>query len=320
MKLKKLTAALIAAAMSFTMAVTASAKVETVTYDDTEILKECASQSYTSSSNFTISNVVSQSTVLFDSATADRFFSADDDMRSYLEKSIDKKIPVFNCVSTTDITYTDGLGKMGAPAGLFYLSAVWELNGTLNNENVSYKSKYWNYKDIYDFMMSSSGGENPEISDSKEEGKKSLLAFGTTQTVSGTESYLFIYQPMSVSVSPMPCLAFIVNLYDNEEATTKTTEKVTTPKLSAPIVKSTVSGDKVKLTWNKVENAEAYRVYLYNSETGKYVKQAAVSGTQKTFKNMSKGTYKFKVVAVTKNALGKYINHTASKACTAKVK
>lgn len=321
MKLKRLTAAFIAIAMTLTLAVTASAKAETVTYDDTEIIKECASPSYTSSSTFTISNVVSQSTVLFDSATVDRFFTSDDTLRNYLEQSINKKIPVFNCVSTTDITYLNGLGKMGAPNGLLYISAVLELNGTLKSENISYKNKYWNYNNIYGFMMSSSGGEKPEISDSKEDGKQSLYAFGTTQTVSGTGSYLYIYQPMSPSVNPIPCLVFIVNLYDSEEAATKTTEKDESQKLSAPIVKSEVSkSGNIKLTWDKIDGADGYRVYLYDTNTSKYVKQAAVSGTQKTFKNTDKGTYKFKVVAITKNASGKYINQTASKACSVKVK
>lgn len=95
----------------------------------------------------------------------------------------------------------------------------------------------------------------------------------------------------------------------------------TTTKLAAPKgIKGTVSEDKITLKWNKVSGAKAYRVYKYNSKTGKYVKYKDVTGTTCTVTGLKAGTsYKFKVYALTSKN-GKYVQHKASKVVSYKTK
>lgn len=57
-----------------------------------------------------------------------------------------------------------------------------------------------------------------------------------------------------------------------------------------------VSSTSIKLTWNAVKGADAYRVYLYNEKTKAYEKCITLKGgTSYTFKNLSSGTYKYKI-------------------------
>lgn len=92
-----------------------------------------------------------------------------------------------------------------------------------------------------------------------------------------------------------------------------------TEKTAALALKATANGSKVTLTWNKVEGADAYRVYVYNAKTGKYKKIATVSGTKKTITGLASGKYKYKVAAVEKKD-GKYKNMETSKAASVTVK
>lgn len=46
--------------------------------------------------------------------------------------------------------------------------------------------------------------------------------------------------------------------------------------------------------------AYGYRVYEYDSKSGKYKQIAFISGSKKTIKGLSKGTHKYKVVPVAK--------------------
>ena len=73
-------------------------------------------------------------------------------------------------------------------------------------------------------------------------------------------------------------------------------------KLAAPTgLKATVSGTTVKLTWNAVNGADAYRVYKFDSESGEYKTLKNVSGTSTSVKNLAKGTYNFRVAAIVKS-------------------
>jgi|GEM_PF-3271256 len=89
--------------------------------------------------------------------------------------------------------------------------------------------------------------------------------------------------------------------------------------LPAPTgIKTAATANSVKLSWNKVTNASAYRIYAYNSSTGKYVAYKNVAGTSYTVKNLKVGTYKFKVAALYKS--GKtYTAQKQSGVITAKV-
>ena len=59
---------------------------------------------------------------------------------------------------------------------------------------------------------------------------------------------------------------------------------------------SKISADSITLTWDDAGDAEGYRVYRYNSETGKYGYLGTVSDTTYTDKNLQAGTeYRYKV-------------------------
>ena len=63
------------------------------------------------------------------------------------------------------------------------------------------------------------------------------------------------------------------------------------------------STSSIKLTWKKVTGADGYRVYQYNSKTGKYKTLKTLTGTTYTVKNLKAGTsYKFAVKAYTKDS------------------
>ena len=65
-------------------------------------------------------------------------------------------------------------------------------------------------------------------------------------------------------------------------------------------VSASQSTDYIKLTWKKVTGATGYRVYQYNSSTGKYKTLKTLTGTSYTVKNLKAGTtYKFAVKAYT---------------------
>lgn len=71
--------------------------------------------------------------------------------------------------------------------------------------------------------------------------------------------------------------------------------------------------DYVKLSWSKVTGATGYRVYQYNSKTGKYEALKTLTSTSYTVKKLKAGTsYKFAVKAYTKDD-GETIWASASK-------
>lgn len=76
-------------------------------------------------------------------------------------------------------------------------------------------------------------------------------------------------------------------------------------RLEAPKLTAKASSGKIKLSWTEIDGAYRYRVYLYNSETGKYTRIKTTSKTSCTIKSAKKGAaYKFKVCAVKKTESG----------------
>ena len=76
----------------------------------------------------------------------------------------------------------------------------------------------------------------------------------------------------------------------------------------------------VRLTWSKVKGADAYRVYMYNSESDEYEIYKTVTGTSCEVKFLTAGhKYKFKVAALKKNGK-KYSVQTKSSPLTVKTK
>lgn len=92
-------------------------------------------------------------------------------------------------------------------------------------------------------------------------------------------------------------------------------------KLPAP---ENVSGEAEKkqivLTWDKVEGAVGYRVYIYDSVTGKYKSYKSVKGTKCTVTDLESGTeYSFRVTALDVSG-GKYVPGKASSAVSVTTK
>ena len=89
-------------------------------------------------------------------------------------------------------------------------------------------------------------------------------------------------------------------------------EKLPAPE-SLKVSKKTDSS--VTLKWSKVEGADKYAVYQYNSKTKKYVKIKSVSKTSCTVADLDSDTkYQFKVAALVKGKDGKYTAQTLSEA------
>lgn len=77
----------------------------------------------------------------------------------------------------------------------------------------------------------------------------------------------------------------------------------------------------VRVNWNKASNAEGYRVYLYNSQKGKYIKYKDVKSTTIRLSGLTAGKiYKFKVKGYAKNTNGSLTFGTASAKKTAVTK
>ncbi|MDE5992509.1 MAG: fibronectin type III domain-containing protein [Oscillospiraceae bacterium] len=67
----------------------------------------------------------------------------------------------------------------------------------------------------------------------------------------------------------------------------------------APSVTAEAASDSVVLKWKKVDNADAYRVMIYNSEKNKYETYKTAYGKSCTITGLSSGTqYKFKIVSL----------------------
>lgn len=86
-------------------------------------------------------------------------------------------------------------------------------------------------------------------------------------------------------------------------------------KLSAPEnVKGGAGTDNVVLTWDKVEGAAGYRVYMYDAASGKYKPYKSVKGSKCTVSGLESGTeYSFRVAALDGSG-GKYVPGKASEA------
>lgn len=100
-----------------------------------------------------------------------------------------------------------------------------------------------------------------------------------------------------------------------------TVSAASSKKLAAPksLKVSKKTNSSVTLKWSKVEGADKYAVYQYNSKTKKYVKIKSVSKTTYTVKGLDSGTkYQFKVAALVKGKDGKYAEQTKSDAKSVK--
>lgn len=98
------------------------------------------------------------------------------------------------------------------------------------------------------------------------------------------------------------------------------TAEAASSKLAAPsyVLCSKKSSDSAELMWGSVSGADAYRIYMYNASSKKYVSYKTVKGTSYTVTGLKPGkSYSFKVAALKKSG-GKYV--AGKKSETVKVK
>ncbi|MDE6762073.1 MAG: fibronectin type III domain-containing protein [Oscillospiraceae bacterium] len=78
--------------------------------------------------------------------------------------------------------------------------------------------------------------------------------------------------------------------------------------------KTSKTGSSVTLTWNEVEGAALYKVYMYNNETGKFTKYKDVKNPKCRVSGLEANTkYRFKVVVYTEDSDGKQVKGATSK-------
>ena len=109
-------------------------------------------------------------------------------------------------------------------------------------------------------------------------------------------------------------------LFEDDASTTTTTKPATSVngKLPAPTgLTAEKTSTKIVIKWDEVDGADAYRVYMRNSKTGKYEKYKTVKGEQCTVTDIQNNKeYKF-IVAALDVVNGKYVAGTNSAAVTA---
>lgn len=78
--------------------------------------------------------------------------------------------------------------------------------------------------------------------------------------------------------------------------------------------KTSKTSSSVTLTWNEVEGAALYKVYMYNDETGKFTKYKDVKNPKCRISGLEANTkYRFKVAVYTEDADGKQVKGAVSK-------
>lgn len=94
--------------------------------------------------------------------------------------------------------------------------------------------------------------------------------------------------------------------------TAKTDEKLPAPRN----IRAKKSANKITLTWDAVEGADGYRVYMYNEATQKYDVYKSVKSAKCTFSGITGGaSYKFKIAALERSG-DKYSEGTLTKELT----
>ncbi len=133
------------------------------------------------------------------------------------------------------------------------------------------------------------------VYDGKDKTPKVTVKTSEGKTLKEGKHYTVTYPEKRSSVGDYKVTVEFKGNYSGKK---KLTFKIRTGVSSSLTAKSYVNF--VKLTWKKVEGANGYRVYVYNSETKKYEKYADTKRTVINIKNRKSGTkYKFRVKAYT---------------------
>ncbi len=140
--------------------------------------------------------------------------------------------------------------------------------------------------------------------------------YTTYKSVTGTSCTV---KQLSADTSYKFRVAALVKSGKGYAVQTKSAVQTVRTKLAAPSgLKATAGTSSVKLTWNKLTGADAYRVYKYNSSTKKYETYKNVSANSCTVSGLKAGTYQFRVAGLVESGK-KYIAQTQSAAIKATV-
>ena len=147
------------------------------------------------------------------------------------------------------------------------------------------------------------------------DGRTSIYIFYYTTSVEGSWYYKVDWYGLYGNLLKFTPKKTTVNVYPGSNALTYAKNNGLSYKvieeddeLASPenIRASAKTKNSITLKWDKVAGADAYKVYMYNSKTGKYEEYKTVTSNSCTIKNLKKNTkYKFKVSALDK-VNGKY--------------
>lgn len=118
----------------------------------------------------------------------------------------------------------------------------------------------------------------------------------------GTDYKVKIYNKTfsAMTVTDYKFVSDVVAKTPGQGSSEKSPQKGTEYTLPAPLSINVKPGDgRLTLSWSGVDEAYAYRVYMYDSATKKYKKYKTVKSPKCTVKGLSNGkTYKFKITAL----------------------
>ncbi|MBQ3161223.1 MAG: leucine-rich repeat protein [Oscillospiraceae bacterium] len=196
----------------------------------------------------------------------------------------------YNCFKLTSINFPSGLREIHMDA----------FGNCLNLKSAAIPPKTKVSPRAFGYTYNIDGGKNQFIvADGKAKGKDTVYDTDD-KSLTSTKTITFTQKAITLIVSKgSPAEKYAVK--------NDIRYKYAPNGLAAPVgITSAASANKITLKWFAVADADAYTVYIYNAETGKYKKYKTVTGTSCTVDALSKNTkYKFKIAAV-KKVSGKY--------------
>ncbi|MCC8042732.1 MAG: cellulase family glycosylhydrolase [Oscillospiraceae bacterium] len=178
----------------------------------------------------------------------------------------------------SDSSRAEAAGKTVAEARARGITCIWWDNNSFTSQSDGYglidrASCTWKLEDIADALVANASASKSSSSTSK----KTSTSTSTTSTTSNSSS-------------------------SDSKSTTKTSTSTSTTSsssgLKTPTVKATAGDKRVTLSWNSVDDADYYKLYMYNASTGKYKYIGKTSKTKCAVSGLTNGkTYKFLVKA-----------------------
>lgn len=239
-----------------------------------------------------------------------------------------------NCYSLTNINIPDKCNEIygGAFLNCFSLTKLTVPENAVINENDGIGAYHFGYAMLFpteEDCIAFIEGEDEYDANVYVSGAKT--GFSEKYTRYQGTSYLFYYE--AAQYTPKAITLTVTKGSSAEQWAKENKVKYTyasapdskasssAKNLAAPTdIKASKTSSKITLSWKPVSGADAYRIYMYDAETGEYEQYKDVSGTKCTISGLKSGTaYKFKIAAL-KKSNGKYKAGKRSKAVSVKTK